>query len=55
MEQRPLPDLPLDADGETVDRRLELLPAPEGVEDDEDLAAWVARGVAYARSLPPKA
>ena len=32
-----------------------ILVAPEGVEDDEDLAAWVARGVAYARSLPPKA
>ena len=24
------------------------------VEDDEALAAWVARGTAYARSLPPK-
>jgi RNA polymerase primary sigma factor len=39
MEQRPLPDLPLDADGETVDRRLELLPDPEGVEDEEPEAA----------------
>jgi TfoX/Sxy family transcriptional regulator of competence genes len=24
------------------------------VEDDEALATWVARGTAYARSLPPK-
>ena len=27
---------------------------PEGLESDEDLAGWVARGVGYARSLPPK-
>jgi len=26
-----------------------------GVASDTDLAAWVRRGVAYARSLPPKA
>jgi hypothetical protein len=32
-----------------------ILVAPEGVEDDADLAGWVARGVAFARSLPPKA
>lgn len=25
-----------------------------GFESDEQLAAWVARGVAFARSLPPK-
>ena len=25
-----------------------------GVEEDDDLRGWVARGVAYARSLPPK-
>ena len=25
-----------------------------GLEDDEDLEDWVARGTAYARSLPPK-
>jgi TfoX/Sxy family transcriptional regulator of competence genes len=28
--------------------------APEGVETDEQLAAWVARGAGVARSLPPK-
>ena len=28
--------------------------APEGVETDEQLAAWVARGSDVARSLPPK-
>lgn len=28
--------------------------APEGVEDDDALASWASRGVAYARSLPPK-
>ena len=26
----------------------------EAVESDDALASWVARGVAYARSLPPK-
>jgi hypothetical protein len=31
-----------------------VLVAPEGVEADGQLAAWVARGVAFARSLPPK-
>ena len=25
-----------------------------GLAEDDDLQAWVARGVAYARSLPPK-
>lgn len=25
-----------------------------GLEEDEDLRGWVARGVAYARSLPPR-
>lgn len=25
-----------------------------GLAEDDDLAAWVARGVAYARTLPPK-
>src|SRR5437763_1983809 len=29
--------------------------APEGVKTKRQLAPWVARGVAYARSLPPKA
>ena len=28
--------------------------APAGTGNDESLAAWVDRGVAYARSLPPK-
>ena len=27
---------------------------PEGLRTDRRLAAWVTRGVAYARSLPPK-
>jgi TfoX/Sxy family transcriptional regulator of competence genes len=32
-----------------------ILVSPEGVEDEGDLAHWVSRGVALARSLPPKA
>ncbi|HEY0495358.1 MAG TPA: TfoX/Sxy family protein [Kutzneria sp.] len=28
--------------------------ATAAVESDEDLAAWVRRGVGYAKSLPPK-
>ncbi len=28
--------------------------SPEGVESDEQLAAWLARGADVARSLPPK-
>jgi hypothetical protein len=31
-----------------------ILVAPEGLGGDEELADWVRRGVAYARSLPPK-
>jgi len=31
-----------------------LVVAPEGCAEDTDLERWVARGVAYARSLPPK-
>ena len=31
-----------------------VLVAPEGVETDEQLGAWVARGSDVARSLPPK-
>ena len=27
---------------------------PDGLATDDDLAHWVSRGVAYARSLPPK-
>lgn len=29
--------------------------ATEGIEDDEDLGAWVRRGVDYVAGLPPKA
>jgi TfoX N-terminal domain len=28
--------------------------APEGVETDAQLAGWVRRGTAFARTLPPK-
>jgi TfoX/Sxy family transcriptional regulator of competence genes len=28
--------------------------APEGLAEDADLRAWIAHGVDYARSLPPK-
>jgi TfoX/Sxy family transcriptional regulator of competence genes len=31
-----------------------ILVAGEGVRSDRDLAAWVRRGVGFARSLPPK-
>jgi TfoX/Sxy family transcriptional regulator of competence genes len=31
-----------------------LLVDPVGCADDEDLRRWVDRGVAYARTLPPK-
>lgn len=31
-----------------------LLVAPSGHAEDDDLRRWVDRGVAYARSLPPK-
>jgi hypothetical protein len=31
-----------------------VLVAPEGVENDAQLGAWVARGSDVARSLPPK-
>jgi TfoX/Sxy family transcriptional regulator of competence genes len=31
-----------------------VLVAPAGVETDAQLAAWVERGVTFARSLPPK-
>jgi len=31
-----------------------VLVAPEGVRTDAELAGWVARGVSFARSLPPK-
>jgi TfoX/Sxy family transcriptional regulator of competence genes len=31
-----------------------LMVDPEGLTEDDDLRRWVARGVAYARALPPK-
>ena len=31
-----------------------VLVAPEGLETDEQLGAWIARGSDVARSLPPK-
>jgi hypothetical protein len=31
-----------------------ILVEPAGVEADAELGAWVGRGVAFARSLPPK-
>lgn len=31
-----------------------LLVAADGVSDDDALAVWVARGVGFVRSLPPK-
>jgi TfoX/Sxy family transcriptional regulator of competence genes len=31
-----------------------LYVGPDGVESDEDLAAWIGRGVDFAASLPPK-
>ncbi|WP_374455309.1 TfoX/Sxy family protein [Nocardioides sp.] len=31
-----------------------LLVAPEALADDDQLQLWVDRGVAYARTLPPK-
>ncbi len=31
-----------------------VLVAPEGIDTEEQLSAWVARGSAVARSLPPK-
>jgi hypothetical protein len=31
-----------------------IVVAPEGIADDAALDAWIAQGVAYAESLPPK-
>jgi TfoX/Sxy family transcriptional regulator of competence genes len=31
-----------------------LVVQPQACAEDDELAAWVARGVGYARSLPPK-
>jgi len=43
---------PFDMGGRPM--RAWVLVEPEGVAGDEQLGAWVARGVAFARSLPPK-
>ena len=31
-----------------------IIVAPDGLKTKRELAAWVTRGVAYARTLPPK-
>jgi hypothetical protein len=31
-----------------------ILVAPDGVTGEDALAAWIARGVSFARTLPPK-
>lgn len=31
-----------------------IVVAPEGLGDDDDLDMWIAQGLAYAQSLPPK-
>ena len=31
-----------------------VLVQPPGIESDEDLAAWIERGIAFAATLPPK-
>ena len=43
---------PFEMRGRRVDGWLRV--APEGVDSDAELATWVQRGLAYARSLPPK-
>lgn len=43
---------PFEMRGRVVDGWLRI--DPEGVRTKRQLARWVARGVAYARSLPPK-
>jgi hypothetical protein len=43
---------PFEMRGRPVDGWLRV--APEGIGSEDALAAWVRRGVAYARSLPPK-
>jgi TfoX/Sxy family transcriptional regulator of competence genes len=44
---------PFEMRGRVMDGWLRV--APEGVRTKAQLERWVARGVAYARSLPPKA
>jgi TfoX/Sxy family transcriptional regulator of competence genes len=43
---------PFEMRGRVMDGWLRV--APEGVQTKRQLERWVARGVAYARSLPPK-
>ena len=43
---------PMDMNGRTMANW--VLVVPPGVEDDTGLARWVAAGVRYAKSLPPK-
>ena len=43
---------PFEMRGRTMDGWLRI--GPDGVRTKRQLAPWVARGVAYARSLPPK-
>ena len=43
---------PFEMRGRQMDGWLRV--APEGVRTKRDLEPWVRRGVAYARSLPPK-
>jgi hypothetical protein len=43
---------PFEMRGRPVDGWLRV--APEGVASDAGLGTWVQRGLAYARSLPPK-
>jgi TfoX N-terminal domain len=40
--------------GGTREMKGYVVVAPEGVETDEQLAGWIARGADVARSLPPK-
>jgi len=44
--------VPFEMRGRVMDGWLRV--APEGVRTKRQLEPWVARGVAYARSLPPK-
>jgi hypothetical protein len=44
--------LPFDTTGRPM--RGWVMVTPEGYAEDEDLAEWVAKGVGFAQSLPPK-
>jgi TfoX N-terminal domain len=43
---------PMEMGGRTMDGW--LMVAPEAVQGEPDLAAWVKRSVAFAKTLPPK-